>query len=264
MNVFRHELRINLPSALWWSLSLSLVGLVMLTVFPAFTKDVEPLMQMLKAYPEAALRALGIESETLNSFNGFYSFMLVYPILCASIQGLIFGISVISKEGARKTSDFLFSKPMSRQNILISKYMAVFALMLMTSACYTGVTYVSCLINVSDFDARAFLLFSGAFALTQLFCLSIGFCIGCCFKRIKSPNTVGIALGALFFALLMVDNLSEERSIAFLSPLSYLNPHYIAAHRAYNAPYLWALIALTVLLMLAGLVRYKTRDIHSA
>lgn len=264
MNVFIHELKVNFRPALVWAAALSLVGLFMLFLFPAFTADVQPLVAMLKSYPESALRALGIDAQSINSFNGFYSILIVYTILCAAIEGLTFGISVISKEGARKTSDFLFSKPISRQKILMGKYLAVFALMLMGSACYALTTLLGARTFVNDLDMRTFWLFTGAFALTQWFCLSIGFCVGCCVRRIKSPNAVGIGMGALMFALLMVDNLSDGRSISFFSPLSYLHPRYIAAHRAYEMRYFWALIVLSVLLVLAGVIRYKTRDIHSA
>lgn len=264
MNVYFHEMKVSLRSALLWSASLALIGLAVFWMFPTFSRDVEPLMRLMKNYPEAALRALGIDPSTLNTFNGLYSFMFVFILLSAAIQGLIYGIGVISKEGARKTSDFLFSRPMSRVRILTAKYAAMLTLLVLTSAAYVTITYLAARAYVQDLDMRGFWLFSGAFFLTQWFCLSIGFCIGCFARKIKAPNAVGIGLGALFFALLMVENFSDERSIGFLSPLCYVNPHYIVTHRAYHMGYIWALMLLSVGLMIAGVVRYKARDIHSA
>ncbi len=264
MNVLRHELRYNLRSALLWAASLAVVGAFILLVFPAFAADTEMLVQLLKAYPEAALKALGIEPGSINSFNGYYSFLIVYPILCASIQGLVFGLNVIGKEGARKTCDFLFTRPAARASILAQKYIAMLVLLLMGAAGYALATLAAAHLTVTDFDPRTFWLLTGSYVLTSTFCLSLGFCIGCFARRIKSPNAVAIGLSALMFALLMVENLAEEQSIAWFSPMSYLNPRYIAAHRAYDMPYLWALVALTVTLMAVGVLRYRSKDIHTA
>ncbi len=263
MNVFKHELRVNFASALLWAASLSIVGLGVALIAPVFVREAQPMIDMIRASAQF-FKALAFDESALNSFNGLYSVMMMYVVLCAAVQGLTLGMRVIAKEGARKTSDFLFSKPLSRSKILLAKYAAAFVLALMVSACYTLVTYPACRAAAEAFDAQVFLLLSGALCLTQLACVSIGFCVGCFVRRIKSPNAVGIGIGAMFFAIVMVENLSEQNSIAFLSPLCYLNPRYIAAHRAYDAPYAWALVVLTAALMLLGVWRYKTRDIHAA
>lgn len=263
MNVFLHELRVSLVSALCWALSLAAVGLGVILIAPVFISDAQALVDMMKS-SEWFFRALGFTTDAINSFNGFYSIMMLYVVLCGAVQALTFGIQVIAKEGARKTSDFLFSRPLPRQSILLSKYLAMAVLTAMISLAYAAVTWPAARSQVADFDQRVFLLCGGSLLLTSLLCLSIGFCIGCFARKIKSPNGVAIGIGALFFALMMVENLSQARSIAFLTPLAYLNPRQIALRRGYDMRYFWALMVLTAVFALAGVIRYKTKDIHAA
>lgn len=263
MNVFRYEFKNNYKPALIWGVSIGLMAFYFLMMFPTFQNDMKPILELLKNYPQEALKALGMTGE-IQSFSGFMSFIMLYPLLCGSIQALIAGIGVISKEGARKTSDFLFTKPQSRLHILLGKYAAVFVCMLISGALFTLINYIGCVVYVKEFDVTLFALMCGAFVLTQLFCLSIGFCIGCVVRRIKSPNGVGIGIGALFFAMHMVVNMVEDQALAFLSPISYLNPSYISAHQGYDPVMLAVLAVLTVGFACAGILYYKKKDIHSA
>lgn len=264
MNVFIQELKWNIKSALIWGIALGSVGFFFIYLYPSFSSDMESVNELFAQYPPEILKALGVGAEGIGSFHGFYSFVLVYVILCGAIQGLITGIQVIGKEGARKTSDFLFSKPISRYGILFAKYLSAMVSILITGVIYVFISYLCTLQNGGDFDKPLFLLLSTALILTQLLFTAMGFCIGCFLKKAKSPSFIGIGVGALFFGIQMIANMYEERLLEFLSPMSYINPSYIASHKEFDMPLFICLIIVLILSSLLGFWRYQTKDIHSA
>lgn len=264
MNVFIQEFKWNLKSALIWAVSLGFVGFFFIYLYPSFSKDMESINELFAQYPPEVLSALGLSPEGLGSFHGFYSFVLTYIILCGAIQGLIAGITVIGKEGARKTCDFLFTKPISRIGILSAKYFAAMLSVFISGAVYVLISYLCALQNGGDFDRNIFYMLSSAVILTQLLFTAIGFCIGCFVKKAKSPSFMAIGIGALFFGIQMAANMYEERALDFISPMSYINPAYIAEHKEYDGTLIICLALLLVLLSILGFWKYQSKDIHCA
>lgn len=262
MNVYRFELKSGLKSALCWAVALAATGLFLLGLYPAFQRDLEPMLALLRNYPEPVLRAMGLSAGALNSFSGFFGFLNTYVLLCASVQALSAGIACISKEGARRTADFLFARPRKRPAILLAKYLAALTLAMFVGLCYALATCAGGLLLADSVDARGLWLMNGAFLLTQVFCVSIGFCVGCFARRIKAPGAVGLALGALFFAVQLLANLTRDARLALLTPSGYLTAVDALARGGYDPARLAALLALSAACFLTGLWRYARKDLH--
>lgn len=264
MNIYRFELKSTAKAAVIWGLLLGAVGFFFIAMYPAFLRDVSVLDSILAAYPPEVMKALGVGADGFASFHGYYSFCILYMVLCGAIEALILGIHVIGKEGARKTSDFLFTKPATRQQILTAKYGAVLTAIVLSNGLYTGITLFASVLYVKELHLQVILLMDLAFFLTQLLFVAMGFCIGCFAKKVKSPVTVGIGLGSFFFALEMISNMYDDLALQLISPLSYLNPSYIASHHEYDPVLFITAILLTIGLMIAGFAKYRSKDIHSA
>ncbi|WP_042347815.1 ABC transporter permease subunit [Bacillus massiliigorillae] len=263
MNVLKYEMKINMKSTIVWAIALGLLGFVFISIFPAYTSDVEALKTLMASYPPEVLKAFGLGNAGIETFNGFYSFCVVYLIFVGAIQALILGINVISKEKTRKTSDFLFTKPMNRLQILGEKFITVFICIIFTNIIYLIVTYFAAITYVEKIDWNVFFLLVGALFFTQIMFLSFGFFMGCLFNKIKSPVTIGIGIGALFFALEMVANMYNDTALKYLSPMSYLNPSYIVDHHSYEVSTFITGTILTLCFIVLGFYLYKTKDINA-
>ncbi|WP_019240987.1 MULTISPECIES: ABC transporter permease subunit [Bacillus] len=263
MNVLKYELKSHFKSTISWAITLGILGFIFIAIFPSYTKDVDALLDIVANYPPEVLKAFGLGSASIVTFNGFYSFCVVYLIFVGAIQALIFGTGVISKETARKTSDFLFTKPMNRMQILSEKLFSVFICIVLTNIVCVTATYFAAISFVDNIDWSAFFLLAGALFFTQVMFLSFGFFMGCCFRKIKSPVTLGIGVGALFFALEMVANMYNDTALKFLSPMSYLNPNYIVEHHSYEISTFITGMILTMLFVALGFYLYKRKDIHA-
>ncbi|MEH6943143.1 ABC transporter permease subunit [Bacillus sp. JJ722] len=261
MNVLKYEMKTNFKSTIVWTTALSLLGFIFISIFPAYTSDVEALKTIMANYPPEVLKAFGLGNAGIETFNGFYSFCVVYLIFVGAIQALILGITVISKEKTRKTSDFLFTKPVNRMQILGEKFISVFISIIFTNLVYVLVTYFAAISYVEEIDWNVFFLLVGALFFTQIMFLGFGFFMGCLFNKIKSPVTLGIGLGALFFSLEMVANMYNDTALKFASPMSYLNPSYIVEHHSYELSTFIAGMVLTIVFIVLGFYLYKTKDI---
>ena len=82
--------------------------------FPSFQNDAGGFLEILKGYPEAVQKALGVEMSNITSLLGYYSFVLVYIVLIGSVQGCNLGLNILSKEERDKTAEFLLVKPVKR------------------------------------------------------------------------------------------------------------------------------------------------------
>lgn len=261
MNILKYEFKNSFKSTLIWAILIGLIGFFFISIFPSFQSDLKSLDSLLSSYPPEVLKAFGVGSMGIDSFPGFYSFCIIYSILCGAIQAVIIGLQIISKESTRKTSDFLFTKPVSRDKILINKYSVALISIVITSLIYFFMTLCATVLYVDNLNFKLFLMLTSSFLFTQILFLSIGFCIGCFFKKIKSPTSVGVGIGALCFALQMISNTYDEKIFQFISPISYIKPSYIAENSSYDASMLILLILLTILFATFGFIKYKTKDL---
>lgn len=83
-------------------------------------------------YPPAVLAALNLKVEIFFTIYGFFSYFLTFGWLIASVQAMNLGVSIVSKEVAGKTADFLLTKPITRARMLTEKLAAITTLILIT------------------------------------------------------------------------------------------------------------------------------------
>lgn len=136
MNMFLFELKSYRKSLLIWSLSIIGIMVFLLSLFPSITREFDAFARILEGYPEPFRQAFGIQIESMGTFLGFYTYILMYITLCGAIQAMLLGMSVVSRETRERTADFLLTKPVTRTKVLTSKLLAAVASILLTNALY--------------------------------------------------------------------------------------------------------------------------------
>ena len=119
------EMRRNLKSSLIWTASICGMLFFGMLFFPAINTgdlldQIEPIFEtpMLKAM----LSVFGADLSNLGSLMGFYvTYNSFYNILLGCIFASVLAGNLLAKEEAEKTAEFLFTKPVTRMNIFISK-----------------------------------------------------------------------------------------------------------------------------------------------
>lgn len=261
MNIFLHELKAYRKSTFFWTLSLVLVVIIFLSLFPAFSKDADATKRLLEGFPKELIKALGLSLETFFSILGYYSFVFVYIVLCGSIQAMNFGLSILSKEVRDRTADFLLTKPIKRYQIMTAKLSAVVVSLLLTNFFYILFAYLTIsLLTKDSINNRVFFLISFSLLFVQLIFFAIGVLISVLVPRIKSVLSYSLTIVFGFFILDMFNELIGEKVLRYLVPFKYFDSLYIIQHGSYDVPFVILSLVLVIGFIFISYAVYGKKD----
>ncbi|MBH5319729.1 ABC transporter permease subunit [Paenibacillus sp. GSMTC-2017] len=263
MNMYRHELWAHRKSTLLWSISLAGVVCLMLAMFPTISKDAETFKEMLTTMPEAALKAMGLQIDSITSLLGYYSYVFMYIALCGAIQAMHLGASIVSKETREKTADFLLSKPVDRGAILTSKTLAALTLLLITNVIYFGIaSVIATIVQTTSYNFGTFTLLSLTLLFTQLIFLALGIAAALLFPKLKTVLPLSLGTVFAFFMISAIGASSGDSKLKYLSPFQYFDRTYIIEHSGYEATFLIVSAGVIISCITFSYFRYLRRDVH--
>lgn len=110
----------------WYASGLLVYALVIISIFPMFRDLMGELEQFLEFYPEAVLRAFGLEGDlaTFAAFVGVEFINVIWPLIVA-IFVIMAGTSAVAQEIERGTADLWLSVPEHRWRLLAAKAAAM-------------------------------------------------------------------------------------------------------------------------------------------
>ncbi|NLI21270.1 MAG: ABC transporter permease subunit [Clostridiales bacterium] len=265
MSIFLHELRFYRRNTAIWTASLCAGTALLFSMFPAFAGNTQALEDVLRNYPDVVQKAFGLSPETIGTVPGFYSFIVTFLMLCGAVQAISLGISVLSKEIAGKTADFLLTRPLTRGRVLTAKLLAVLCCVAATSAVSIGATFAMAF-SVKDaaFDLGPFVLMALSFFWVQLIFLALGFLIGAAAPKIRSVLPISLSTVFGLFIVGMVAAALDQKDLYYLSPFKYFDTVGILQTSAYQTSFVVTAAAVTALAVCAGYAVYGRRDIQAA
>ena len=249
-------MKMHRNSIVIWSISISATILLFVGMFPAMGKNISNMILMIENFPKEFIQAFNIEIMLLGTVLGFYSFIFIYTTLLGGIQAMRYGLSVLSIEEREKTADFLISKPVSRNKIIISKILAVITSILITNIVFFIVAYL--MVNKysdSNLDNKLFLMITLSLFFIQMIFMSIGLLISMIPRKIKAvtPITMGVVFG--FFIINLFSSAFDDKKLEYITPFKYFDPEYILKNESYNMRY--ALVAIVVITVSLGFTYYR-------
>jgi ABC-2 type transport system permease protein len=265
MNIFLHELRSYRKSTIIWIASLSLLTIVFLLMYPAFTNDVAASKKILANLPLAVRQGLGISLNNFFTIYGFYAYLYVYVVLAGAIQAMNLGVSVISKEESGKTADFLLTKPVSRAAVITSKLLAVFSLLAITSTVYISISFVAArIISKSALDAKVFLLLSLTLLLVQVAFLALGVLFSVIIPKVKSVITVSMPTVFIFFIIGALGAIIGNQNVRYITPFKFYDSNYIINNGSYEVKYMIIEAVFVAMAIAVSYVIFIKKDIRAA
>ncbi|MBI9105349.1 MAG: ABC transporter permease [Spirochaetales bacterium] len=148
--IFRMEIKRNLKTFIIWSSAVCGMLFLGMLFYPVINAD--GLLTQMDALFEnpmmkGLLGAFGADVSALGSLMGFYvTYNSIYNVLLGCIFASILAGNLLSREEADKTAEFLFTRPVSRNSIFISK----------TAVLFTYITFLSILffiVSIIAFEA---------------------------------------------------------------------------------------------------------------
>lgn len=263
MNIFIHELKAYRKSIVIWSTTLAAVSVLFILLFNLIMPDIEAFKTVMNSMPDVVRKLLISNVDMISTLEGFYSFFFVYIILCAAIQAMNIGVSILSKEVREKTADFLLTKPVSRMDIITAKLLAAFSCIVITDAIFLALTLLSTLTVTIAFNMKIFLMVNLTMFFVQMIFFALGVLVSVMAKKVKSVVSISLSTVFGFFIISMLGSIIGDEAVRYISPFKYYDLPYIVQHAAYETRFTVIGVLFVIVAIVAGYWIYIKKDVHS-
>jgi ABC-2 type transport system permease protein len=266
-NLFIMELRKNLSSLIVWTVIISLLISLTMSVFKTFVENQSDIMGMMNLVPKGALQFKGISNfDDLLSVLGFYAANnVIYMMLLGSIFATVLGSNILLKEEYNKTAEYLLTRPLTRSEIFFSK-LYVLLLYVFLINLLTSLTGLSCMKIVQDesFSTKAFFILSLYTFLLNILFGAIGLFLSVMVRRPKPITTFSIGLVLIFYFVYTLSKITESaEKIGYLSPFKFVRTDVINPDYKLDLLSLIYFIGLTLFLLILSHRLYLRKDIYT-
>lgn len=268
MKMFWHELRSTYKGLMGWSAGILFFQLSGYSKFEGFkASSSTSLNGIANAFPKPILVLFGMNDLNFVTLIGYFGILYVFFAMMAAIHAGLLGAGIISKEERDKTSEFLYTRPVSRNKALTAKLAAglINVLALFVVIAVSSVVGVA-IVNGHNYELTGQVMnLMWGILIFQIFFFSMGVLFAGLFKRPKLP-TLGVTVaivGAYFVSAL--SQLSDSLNwLRFLTPFRWVAAPSIiyATHVGYG--YVALAIGLSILFVVLGYVFYNKRDLTVA
>lgn len=265
MNMYLHELKSMRKSVIIWTCTFIALAALYFSIYPSMVDEANNFKELLGNYPAAVRAMLGINLNYITSLLGFYSMIFSFIILCAAIQAMNMGVSILSKETRERTADFLLVKPVSRLAIVSSKLLASLSAIAATDIVFFAVSYAMAnAVKTADFSNKLFLMINLTMFFIQLIFLAIGVAVSVFFKKLKSPLplSLGIVFGLYMIGAIIATGKNDDAA-RFISPFRYFDTVYIIKNAGYEMPYMICGAIIVIVSVVISYIVYIKKDIHA-
>jgi ABC-2 type transport system permease protein len=263
LDLARYEGRHRVRGTVVTTVALGAFALFYVVLFPTFAESFgSELDTLLEAYPDAILKAFGVQS--LTTIEGFLASEL-YTFAWMLLVGLYFAYSaasLIAADVERERMDMLLSLPVSRARVVVEKFaslavplaglsVVIPAVVIAGSA---GVGY-----PVDAVDVATLHLLSIPYLLV---CAGIGLVASVAFDRASVAQRVSLGLLAgLFFAESLLTDTDYEVA-GVVSPSRYLDPNAVLIDGEYAVVDGLVLLVAAGALVAVAVLWFRRKDIE--
>jgi ABC-2 type transport system permease protein len=266
MNIYKHEFKMKIGSVITWSVALTVIIFLFMSVYSGFADEAELLNAAMEQMPQELLLAFGMTDVDMSTVLGFFGLAFTFCQVCIAIQAANYGFGLVSVEETDMTADFLLAKPVSRPKILTSKLLAALTALLITNIVVWGATWMA--INLfrgeRPYDQQALTLLLAAILPFQLVFLTVGMLISLLVKRLRNVTAYTMALVFGMYILNAFGGMLGEDTIELITPFKHFDPNYILNHAAYNGPLVLLSTAFILISVVASYWLYGKRNIQTA
>jgi ABC-2 type transport system permease protein len=224
INVIRKELRLGRRFFLIWG---GVIIFILALYMPFFPYMQSPdYSKIFEGLPEEFLEAFNIRNIVFQDINYYYATLIMqYLLMLSAIFSATMAGRLISRESDLNTAEFLFTRPLTRINIMASK-VAVFMMVnvLLWILLYALAVALGHATDPGEIDLKGqfFVHLSGFVAILAVG--GIAFAAAPFINTVQGSTSLGIGLGLGFFLIDAMSKLTEK-----LSFLKYFNIYFYAS-----------------------------------
>lgn len=268
MTVFKIEWQNNRKSLLIWTITLAVIIVVFMSIFPSMSSSgmKEMMTTKLDTLPQNMLKAFHLNTgASLVEPTGFFAYIFQYIFIAASIFSIMLGNKMLVKEETDGTIEFLYAQPVSRRRIILEKIAATFSMLLAFWLVIYGVSVATTLFfNDGILRKQDILMSLSKIFVTEfivlVFFLSIGFLLSSFLKQVNQGISMGLVF--IFYLFGIVGDLEEKFSyLTNISPIAKASPA-IVLEKNVDYPLIGLLIGISFLLFIFSIIIYQRKDLE--
>lgn len=261
--IFR-ELKANRKSLLIWMFGMFvMVGLGAME-YPTLVERADSIGPMLEMMPRIMRVIFGMDIVPVTTPLGYYVCLFLWYCIVAFMHAAVLGATIIAKEERDRTSEFLFTKPYSRNVIITGKLIAA-ALNVMAMALITWVLNLITIfpqIQGENILPEISITILGMF-FGQLLFLSVGILLSGVCKH--HGRALSLSISFVLFAYVLSVAIEFSGKINFLSvltPFQYFSAPYIVEN-GINMIFLLLAFAFIGVFTFMNFKFYGRRELHN-
>lgn len=267
MNIFRLELRNLRRGALISTLAIATVIFAMLAFYPSMQSESMQALAgaKLEGVDPSLLAALGLTNMLdFTVITNFFGYVLQFIVLALMVIITQQAVNLLLKEESDGTIEFLYAKPVSRNEILAQKLMAHVLLLIVMLAVFMVTTVIG-YVSFSDYSlgeaVREAAIFYGAILFVGLIFSSIAALLSTLLRG--SVRTSGVTIAIVFgtFVLGVVSAVVEKLDfLIWLSPMDWIKTQKLMSEGILAGEWI-AGTSVILLAILAAWIRYQKKDL---
>jgi ABC-2 type transport system permease protein len=261
--LYTKELKRNRKNTAIWTAIVLGFTLLIQSIYPSFAEMGENMASLMSSMPEEFARAFGMDENTWNSINGFYStYYGIYITLLMGIFTASTGATILGKEERDGTAEFLLTQPLSRGAVAGTKLAVLGSLFLLIYTIQTVVAILGMNLFGGNFDWAPFIAMHVHGFFLVAFFTAVGVLMGS-FLSVK-VNFMGPVVGLIFgsYFLNAISQAAEGvEKLGYISPYHYLSLMLDQGELEINGPACAGFAIAAIILVSISYYRYLKRDI---
>ena len=263
MNIFFKELKSYRLGLVFWSFGMFALIWASMAKYATYSGTGQSIKSLISQFPQSIQTIFGISGFNLDTVRGYFGVIFMYIALMATIHAVLLGAGIISKEERDRTSEFLFTKPISRFKIITSKISAgVVNLVILNLVTFAASIYsVNSLTKGSSITGDISLLMLGLLFLQLLF-FFVGTTIAAISRKPKSSASVATSVLLVTFILTyFIDLNANMDNLKYLTPFKYFDARNLLVSGHLDLTFVAISVALLIAMTFMTYGYFQRRDL---
>lgn len=261
MTIFRHEIRQNLRTAVVWALGCAVLLLVTMSVFPRVKNSVGMVEKLIEGMGPLA-RAFAMDKLDYGTVMGYYATQSdAISALAGALFASILAGAMLAKEEGRHTAEYLFPHPVSRFWVLVQKFLAMLALLILFVLINAGLSLLGFRMLGESWDRKDFLEIQLAL-LTLMLSMA---CICWAFSAFLTHESLGLGIGLallMYFLNLLINLDAGIDALRLITPFHATQAADLVGPAGISQRLLRQWAGISAGMALLGFARYLSKDLR--
>ena len=258
MLIFTNELRQGRRALIAWSISVAAYAAFFISFFGKMD-----MADMIKSIPEGMRTAFDMDVLDLGTVLGFWAMEgHIMTLLGGGIFATLIAAAMLAKEESDRTISFLYSKPLTRAQIVTGKLMAIFA----NVAIFDFIVHLGLqlgIVYLAKAEGRRHIRWLAlASLLAHISLASLGLAASSAMSKTKNALPLALALPMASFAIEIIAKASERSEwMRYLSPFYYANATDIVHNGSMARENILILIAVSAVGVALTYLMFSRKDL---